>query len=141
MRRFTILLVLAALLALSLAMVSQSGAKRGHKGHKVSASLGVGSGSGLTPSQLANHGWTCFDVPNLGIHCAPPGKPWPPSAPNNPPVIQLLYFIDGVHFSGTETLMRKDIYLHGTPPCPFQGGSWTDLTALDLPDYLGCHRR
>jgi len=140
MRRFTILLVLAALLALSLAMVSQSGAKRGHKGHKVSASLGVGSGHGLTSSQLEKAGWFCLPVGELGVHCAPPGSlPFPPSKST----VQLLYFnVEGTQFVGTETLIRKTAY-HGQP-CPTDplepGDEWVDLTFLGLPDWLGCHR-
>jgi hypothetical protein len=128
MRRFTILVVVGALLALSLAMVSQSSAKQGHHG--------------LTSSQLANHGWTCLDVGPLGVHCAPPGKEFPPTATTTGP-IQLLYFnVAGDQFQGTETMIRKTAY-HGQP-CPTDplepGDEWVDLGFLGLPDWLGCHR-
>src|SRR5215216_1656398 len=99
MRRFTIPLVLAVALALSLATVSQSGAKSG----------------GLSASQLNEHGWTCFFVPGLGVHCAPPGQEWPPTQRH----VQLLYFFnteeetsDVPDFTGTESLVRDDFF-HG----------------------------
>jgi hypothetical protein len=131
MRRFTIPLVVAAVLALSLATVGQSGAQSG----------------GLSPSQLNEHGWTCFDVDPegpiaLGVHCSPPGQPWPPTKPRQ----QLLYFFNTTDpestepdFTGTESLVR-DSHFHGQP-CPTEGGEYTDLTFLGLPDYWGCHRR
>jgi len=126
MRRFTILLAVAAALVLSLAIVSQSGAQ----------------GGGLSAGQLNSHGWTCFNVPGLGVHCSPPGQPWPPTKPHQ----QLLYFFNTTDrfstvpdFTGTESLLRKD-HFHGQP-CPTEGGEYTDLTFLGLPDYLGCHRQ
>jgi len=124
MRRFTILLALTAALALSLALVSQSAA------------------GGLSAGQLNSHGWFCFPVPNLGVHCSPPGQPWPPTKPHQ----QLLYFFNTTvetstvpDFTGTESLLRKD-HFHGQP-CPTEGGVYTDLTFLNLPNYLGCHRQ
>lgn len=74
MRRLMILVALTAALALSLAVVSQSSAKQG----------------GLSPGQLNDHGWTCFNVPGLGVHCAPPGQEFPPTQPH----VQLLYFFN-----------------------------------------------
>ena len=126
MRRFTILLALTAALALSLALVSQSAAKRG----------------GLSAGQLNSHGWTCFDVPSLGVHCSPPGQPWPPTKPHQ----QLLYFFNTTlttstvpDFTGTESLLRDD-HFHGQP-CPTEGGEYTNLGFLNLPNYWGCHRQ
>ena len=96
---------------------------------------------GLTPAQLVEAGWTCFDAGALGVHCAPPKK-WPP----NDPAVQLLYFFD-LHdpnsevagFSGTETLIRSDIYKG--QPCPTEDqDEYTDLGFLGL-DYFACHRR
>jgi len=125
MRRFTILLALIAALVLSLAVVSQSSAR-----------------GGLSAGQLNSHGWTCFNVPGLGVHCSPPGQPWPPTKPHQ----VLLYFFHTTDrtsmvpdFTGTESLLRKD-HFHGQP-CPTEGGEYTDLTFLGLPDYLGCHRQ
>jgi hypothetical protein len=118
MRRFTILLVAAAALVLSLAVVSQSSAR-----------------GGLSAGQLNSHGWTCFNVPSLGVHCSPPGQPWPPTKPHQ----VLLYFFHTTDptsrvpdFTGTESLLRKD-HFHGQP-CPTEGGAYTDLTFLGLPN-------
>jgi hypothetical protein len=125
MRRFTILLALVAALALSLALVGQSSAQ-----------------GGLSAGQLNSHGWTCFNVPNLGVHCSPPGQPWPPTKPHQ----QLLYFFHTTvvtdttpDFTGTESLLRKD-HFHGQP-CPTEGGTYTDLSFLGLFNYMGCHRQ
>ena len=98
-------------------------------------------GGGLTPAQLAASGWTCFNVPGLGVHCAPPGK-WGSGAR----AIQLLYFFDltdptsdqAGQLTGTETLLRSDTY-HGQP-CPTEDQvTYTDLSGLGL-DYFACHR-
>jgi hypothetical protein len=81
-------------------------------------------------------------VPGLGVHCSPPGKPWPPTQPNQ----QLLYFFNTTDptstvpdFTGTESLRRADRF-HGQP-CPTEGGEYTNLGFLGLPNYWGCHRR
>lgn len=100
------------------------------------------AGGGLSPAQLNDHGWTCFDVPGLGVHCSPPGKPFPPTAP----ATQLLYFFNTTDptstapdFTGTETLIRGDIF--NGQPCPTQaGGQYSDLSGLGL-NYFGCHHR
>jgi len=101
-----------------------------------------GSSGGLSPKQLGDAGWTCFNVPGLGVHCAPPGQAWPPTEP----VVQLLYFFNTTDpsssvpdFTGTETLIRADIF--NGQPCPTQPGeSYTDLSSLGL-NYWGCHHR
>ena len=145
MRRFTILLVAAAALVLSLALVSQSGAKRGGHHHKQrlhTVSQAIAHGGGLSAGQLNSHGWTCFNVPSLGVHCSPPGQPWPPTKPHQ----QLLYFFHTTDptsrvpdFTGTESLLRDD-HFHGQP-CPTEGGQYTNLGFLGLPNYWGCHRQ
>ena len=98
-------------------------------------------GGGLTPSQLTDSGWTCFFVPELGVHCAPPNK-WNSGDRS----IQLLYFFDltdptssvSGQLTGTETLLRSDTY-HGQP-CPTEGlETYTNLAGLGL-DYFACHR-
>jgi hypothetical protein len=128
MRRITISLVVAAALVLSLAAVSQSGARSG----------------GLTPNQLNESGWTCFNVPGLGVHCSPPGKPFPPTGPQT----QLLYFFNTTDpasevpdFTGTESLLRDDRF-HGQP-CPTEpDGQYHFLGDLGGgAAYWGCHRR
>jgi hypothetical protein len=125
MRRITILLIAAAALVLSLAVVSLSSAR-----------------GGLSAGQLNSHGWTCFDVPSLGVHCSPPGQPWPPTKPHQ----QLKYFFHTTDptsrvpdFTGTESLLRDD-HFHGQP-CPTEGGVYTNLGFLGLPNYWGCHRQ
>ena len=104
--------------------------------------VAAGASGGLTPKQLGDSGWTCFNVPGLGVHCSPPGKPWPPTEPT----VQLLYFFhttdpssDVPDFTGTETLIRADVF--AGQPCPTEpSGQYTFLGALGL-DYFGCHRR
>ena len=128
MRRFTIALALVAALVLSLATASPSGARSG----------------GLSPDKLNSHGWTCFNVPGLGVHCAAPGQEFPPTGPH----AQLLYFFnttdpssDVPDFTGTESLLRSDLY-HGQP-CPTEpSGEYGFLGDLGGgAAYLGCHRR
>jgi hypothetical protein len=123
MNRTTIAVVASALFALPMATSAQAG--------------------GLSPAQLADAGWTCFNVPNLGVHCAPPGK-WPPTDPN----VHLSYFFNTTDpqsedpgFTGTESLMRDDLF--NGQPCPTEpSGLWTFLGSLGLggPDYWACHR-
>jgi hypothetical protein len=114
MRRFSLLCAVALVLALLVAAPSSSNA--------------------VSPAQLTAAGWTCFPVPELGIHCSSPGQGWPPTGPS----AQLLYFSDSTGaFLGTETLIRADVF--NGQPCPGQGGEWIDLVA-DL-GYYGCHRR
>jgi hypothetical protein len=98
---------------------------------------------GLSPKQLNDHGWTCFNVPGLGVHCAEPGQEFPPTQP----VVQLLYFFnttdptsDVPDFTGTETLLRADKY-HGQP-CPTEAsGEYFFIGDLGGGvEYYGCHR-
>jgi hypothetical protein len=107
---------------------------------------------GLSPKQLSDAGWTCFNVVTpvvgvLGVHCAPPGQPFPPSGQ---PHIQLLYFFnttdpdsDVPDFTGTESLIRADLYQG--QPCPTEpgpNGGYTYLPDIGIPlDYYGCHRQ
>jgi hypothetical protein len=109
-----------------------------------------GTSGGLSPKQLNDSGWTCFDVVSpvvgpLGVHCAPPGQGFPPTGQ---PHIQLLYFNTSdatsaaPSFAGVETLIRADLY-HGQP-CPTEpgpNGGYTYLPDIGLPlTYYGCHR-
>lgn len=103
--------------------------------------MALGGQGGLSPAQLNDHGWHCFNHPTLGVHCAAPGQEWPPTGPTS----QLLYFFN-THdvtsttpdYTGTETLLRSDKY-HGQP-CPTQPGGYAYLGGLGL-DYWGCHRQ
>ncbi len=120
MRRFMILLVAAAALAVPMAATSKSG--------------------GLSPKQLSDHGWTCFNVPGLGVHCVAPGQEFPPTGPT----AQILYFFnttdttsDVPDFTGTETLLRNDKY-HGQPCPTAASGEYNFLAGLG---YWACHRR
>lgn len=95
---------------------------------------------GLSPAQLNDHGWTCFDVPELGVHCAAPGQEFPPTGPTT----QLLYFFNTTDetstvpdFTGTETLLRNDFY-HGQPCPTATSGEYNFLAGLG---YWACHRR
>ena len=95
---------------------------------------------GLSPAQLGNHGWDCFDVPGLGVHCGPPGDG------NSSATLNFLYFDttdpgdESPTLIGTELLIRADLY-HGQP-CPQEGGG--EYHGLDLfggpeIDYYACH--
>jgi hypothetical protein len=129
MRRFMISLIASAVIASAALMVP---------------TVAAAKAGGLSPAQLGDQGWFCFNVPGLGVHCSPPGKPWPPTQPT----AQLLYFNTAVVgstdpvFAGTETLIRADIF--NGQPCPTEGGSYTFLGRLGPPgdpEYWACHRR
>ena len=85
---------------------------------------------GVTPSQLTAAGWTCIQPridPTL-ILCATPGVGLPP-LPGTPgfedraPSFEVLVFEYATgDFIGTQHLLRPDIYMRGTPPCPQQPG-------------------
>jgi hypothetical protein len=103
----------------------------------------AGGKGGLSPQQLNDQGWTCFDVPGLGVHCAAPGQEWPPTGPT----AQLLYFFNTTDptssvpdFSGTETLLRADKY-HGQPCPTAASGEYNFLGSLAGTAYWACHRQ
>ncbi len=96
---------------------------------------------GVTPDQLMQHGWTCIQPrldPTLRL-CAPPGRGLPPlpgtegfadRAPSYE--FKAFEFATG-SFIGTQHLLRPDIYLQGTPPCPQQpGGQYVYIARNDL---------
>jgi hypothetical protein len=84
--------------------------------------------AGLSPDQLTQAGWTCVRPlvdPTREI-CAPPGQGLPP-LPGTPgfadrgPSYELRVFqVATGDFIGVQHLLRPDIYLLGTPPCPQQ---------------------
>jgi hypothetical protein len=100
------------------------------------AMLAMGAGSaaarGPQPGTLGDHGWTCFFVEGLGVHCAPPGVGWAPPIERATP---LLYWFDStpddvaatdLTFSGTELLVSHDQY--NDQRCPQEGlDLWHDL--------------
>ncbi|HZD17371.1 MAG TPA: hypothetical protein VE669_04440 [Actinomycetota bacterium] len=124
MRRLTILLLAAGTLMVPVAASAAAG--------------------GLSPAQLNDHGWTCFNVEGLGVHCAPPGLEFPPTSPS----VQLLYFFnttdptsEAPDLTGTETLIRDDVF--SGQPCPTEsGGEYHFLGDLGGgAEYWACHRR
>jgi len=104
------------------------------------------AGGSVTPDQLSQAGWTCIQPradPTREI-CAPPGVGLPP-LPGTPdfadrgPSYEFLVFEFATgEFIGTQHLLRPDIYLNGTPPCPKQpGGEYIYIPRNDL---WGCFR-
>lgn len=98
---------------------------------------GTTSAHGLSPAQLPK-GWTCFDVPGLGVHCQPPGD----SASSA--TLNLLVFdtsdpgATDARFVGTELLISADLY--NGQPCPQEDlVHYVDLSGEGLP-YFACHR-
>jgi hypothetical protein len=112
---FAILLALSLLLSLTMAVSAQ--------------------GNGNSPKQLVDSGWTCFNVPGLGVHCYAPGKNF------GDPTIPVLYFdtsdpyASEASFLGTEMLIRADLYKG--QPCPQEGLD----NYFDIGGYFACHRR
>jgi hypothetical protein len=96
--------------------------------------------AGLSPGQLTHAGWTCVEPladPTREI-CAPPGQGLPP-LPGTPgftergPSYELLVFqfVTG-DLIAVQHLLRPDIYLLGTPPCPQQpNGSYIYIPRND----------
>jgi hypothetical protein len=134
MRRFLIPFLAAVMLSLAIPLTSG------------------GAPGGLSAGQLNDAGWTCFNVETpivgpLGVHCAPPGQPFPPVGQ---PHIQLLYFFHTTDptsrvpdYTCTETLIRQDLY-HGQPcpTMPAPDGGYTYLPDIGIPlPYYGCHRQ
>ena len=86
------------------------------------------SSAGVTPDKLTQAGWTCV-VPladTSRLICSPPGLGLPP-LPGTPgfadrgPSYELLVFAVATgELIGIQHLLRPDIYLRGTPPCPQQ---------------------
>jgi hypothetical protein len=97
---------------------------------------GTAAAAAPTPASLSAAGWTCFNVPGLGVHCLAPGDSFAG------PTVQLLYFFGTTDptdaeaaFTGTETLIRADLYRG--QPCPTEGGGpYTFLADLG---YYACH--
>ncbi|MDQ3880349.1 MAG: hypothetical protein M3295_04680 [Chloroflexota bacterium] len=97
------------------------------------------SANGPQPGRLGEHGWTCFNVPDLGVHCAPPGREWAPPVEMPTPLLYWGGTTDpmdtAADFSGTEMLLPHALY-HGQP-CPQEGlDEWKDIGIA-----RACHRR
>jgi hypothetical protein len=100
----------------------------------------VAAAGGPQPGHLEDHGWTCLDVPDLGVHCSPPGRPWA-LAPIEAPTPLLYWFTTtdpsdtDADFTGTEMLLPHSRY-HGQP-CPQE-----DLEEwMDIGIARACHRQ
>ena len=96
----------------------------------LAAPAAASSAEGVSPGQLTEAGWTCIQprVDPTQLICAPPGVGLPP-LPGTPgfadraPTYEFLVFESATGaFTGTQHLLRPDIYEQGTPPCPQQPG-------------------
>ena len=97
------------------------------------------SANGPQPGHLGEHGWSCFNVPDLGVHCAPPGREWAPPVQSATPLLYWFTTTDitdtDAEFSGTELLIPHTQY-HGQP-CPQEGlDHWNDIGIA-----RACHHR
>jgi hypothetical protein len=112
------------------------------------ATAGPTKAQGVTPDHLTQHGWTCIQPrvdPTL-LLCAPPGRGLPPLpgtegfADRDPSYeFKVFEFATG-DFIGTQHLLRPDIYLRGTPPCPQQpGGEYIYIERNQLWSCLRAH--
>lgn len=94
------------------------------------SAVGAVAAAGPQPGDLSDHGWTCFPVPGLGVHCSPPGRDF--EAPVQQPTPLLYWFstldptATNAQFSGTELLLPHGRY-HGQP-CPQEGlADWANI--------------
>lgn len=94
------------------------------------SAVGSVSAAGPQPGNLSDHGWTCFPVPGLGVHCSPPGREFAPPIQQATPILYWFGTLDptdtNADFTGTELLLPHGQY-HGQP-CPQEGlDEWTDI--------------
>jgi hypothetical protein len=96
----------------------------------LAATVTTSGAAGVTPDQLVQAGWTCVRplADPSRLICAPPGVGLPP-LPGTPgfadrgPSYELLVFdFASGSLIGVQHLLRPDVYLSGTPPCPQQPG-------------------
>jgi hypothetical protein len=112
----------------------------------LAATAAPSSAQGVTPDQLAQAGWTCVRplADPTRLICAPPGLGLPP-LPGTPgfadrgPSYELVVFdfASGVRI-GIQHLLRPDVYLAGTPPCPQQPGG--QYNYIPRNDTYSCFR-
>jgi len=103
--------------------------------------------AGVTPDQLIQAGWSCRqpggDPTRLVSANRGQGLPPLPGTPgfaDRQPSYELLVFVFATgDFIGVQKLLRPDVYLHGTPPCPQQpSGEYFHVPGIDL---WACLRR
>ena len=106
------------------------------------ATLAMASGAaGVTPEQLREAGWACR-IPQgdpTRLICAAPGRALPPFpgtpdfADRAPSYEALIFALATGEFIGTQHLLRPDVYLRGTPPCPqLPSGEYFYVPGIDL---------
>ncbi|MBC7307008.1 MAG: hypothetical protein H5T80_08755 [Dietzia sp.] len=79
---------------------------------------------GPTIDQLEAAGWFCFDVPGLGIHCAPQGG----AMSGKGKAQNVLYFNPVTHtFAGAETLLLTTRDMSSTPCAGHSDGVWHNI--------------
>lgn len=104
------------------------------------AGSAVVGAQGNNPAHRNDTGWSCFNVPGLGVHCQSPG-----AEASSATLPLLVYATDDpdsatAPFHATELLLRADLY-HGQP-CPSDGLDEYDPIDFDMdgnPDYYACH--
>jgi hypothetical protein len=110
------------------------------------ATAAPSSAQGVSPDQLVQAGWTCVQprADLTRLICAPPGVGLPP-LPGTPgftergPSYELLVFdFASGSLIGMQLLLRPDVYLRGTPPCPQQPGG--QYIYIPRNDTYGCLR-
>ena len=91
-------------------------------------------GEGNSPAHLTEAGWSCENVPGLGVHCFAPGTVF------GRPTVQVKVFdtadptAEHAPYLGTELLIRDDLY--AGQPCPQEGlDEWFLLPF----GYRACH--
>jgi hypothetical protein len=102
--------------------------------------------TGVTAERLLAAGWSCRQAAAdpTRLLCGNPGQGLPPRVgtpgfAEREPSYELLVFRFGTgEFIGVQKLLRPDVYLNGTPPCPQQpGGEYIYVAGLDV---WGCFR-
>jgi hypothetical protein len=112
----------------------------------LAATAAPSGAQGVTRDQLVQAGWTCVRplADPTRLICAPPGVGLPP-LPGTPgfadrgPSYELLVFdFASGSLIGIQKLLRPDVYLRGTPPCPQQPGG--QYIYIPRNDTYGCLR-
>lgn len=85
----------------------------------------------VTADKLEHAGWSCFPIPELGVHCTPDLEAL--DAGELTTAHMMVFDAEDGHFLGTELLVHEDAF--NEQPCPQDGGEY-----LDVPGpYWACH--